>query len=428
MIEISDLHKRFLRSTGICTDTRKIESDNLFFALKGDNFDGNQYAAKALDNGACYAVVDSPDVVLDDRFILVNDSLKTLQDLATHHRLSLNIPIFSLTGSNGKTTTKELIREVLATKYKVSATEGNLNNHIGVPLTLLKMTPETEIGVVEMGANHVGEIAALAEIARPDAGLITNIGKAHLEGFGGYEGVLRGKTELYNFIIKAKGQIFINSDDAVLMNMAKRMIEPKFYNNPGDFLECEMIASSPFVKYKSENGTLVETQLIGEYNFKNIAAALCVGKYFEVDLSDANEAIASYIPENNRSQIKITERNKIILDAYNANPNSMHGALDNLAAMEHPKKVAILGDMFELGADEALEHESLMNIAISLNLDQVLVCGKASFKAASDKPGIHAFSDRAKLVEYLNQNPINDALILIKASRGMALEVLIDSL
>jgi UDP-N-acetylmuramoyl-tripeptide--D-alanyl-D-alanine ligase len=428
MIEISELYKHFISSSGICTDTRKIESDNLFFALKGDNFDGNQYAAKALDNGACYAVVDNPEIVLDDRFILVKDSLKTLQNLATHHRLSLGIPVFSLTGSNGKTTTKELIREVLATKYKVSATEGNFNNHIGVPLTLLKMTPETEIGVVEMGANHVGEIAALSEIARPDAGLITNIGKAHLEGFGGYEGVLRGKTELYNFLIKVEGQIFINSDDAVLMNMAKRMKEPKFYNNPGDFLECEMIASSPFVKYMSEDGTVVETQLIGEYNFKNIAAALCVGKYFKIDMSKAHEAISSYVPENNRSQIKNTKRNKIILDAYNANPNSMHGALDNLAAMDHPKKIAILGDMFELGVDEALEHEALMNIAISLNLDQILVCGKASYKAANDKPGIHAFPDRAKLIEHLEFNPISNALILVKASRGMALEKVVELL
>lgn len=428
MNQIESLHSKFLESTGVNTDTRKLEEGNIFFALKGENFDGNQYAEKALEAGASLAVVDDPSVVTGDNYFLVDDVLTTLQKLATHHRETLGIPIVGLTGSNGKTTTKELIREVLATKYKVFATTGNYNNHIGVPLTLLMMDDSIEIGVVEMGANHIGEIAVLSNIARPSHGLITNIGGAHLEGFGGYEGVLRAKSELYDFLIANDRQIFANSDDPVLVNMTKRAKNPLYYNNPGDFLECTFDSADPYVRYINDRGEAVESNLIGSYNFKNIATALCVGKYFEVDPEKADQAIRSYIPKNNRSQIIKSGSNTIILDAYNANPVSMNAALDNLEIMEHDNKIVILGDMFELGEDEAKEHRQIAERINSMDLTTRLVAGKASLKAAEGLDSINAFSTREEMIDYLEQHKPDEALILIKASRGMGLEKVADIL
>ena len=428
MISIDHLYKKFLESSGVSTDTRKIEQYSMFFALKGENFDANNFAAAALKDGAKYVVVDNPEVVDGDAYLLVNDVLSALQELATYHRKELGIPIIGLTGSNGKTTTKELIREVLSTKFNVSATTGNFNNHIGVPLTLLSMTRDTELGVVEMGANHIGEIAALCEIAQPTHGLITNIGKAHLEGFGSYEGVIRAKSELYHYLIQHDGVVFINSDDPVLTNMSKRMKDPVFYNNAGDFYQCELISANPYVVYRNEGGEKVETKLIGTYNFKNIAAALCLGKYFKVDEELANSAIANYIPENNRSQILNTATNQIILDAYNANPISMKAALDTIVGMDHGNKVVILGDMFELGDDSDLEHESIVKMVSEMELAKAIFCGKASTKASENNASISKFETKAELSEYLQNNPIKDALILIKASRGMGLETLIENL
>ena len=428
MISTDQLYKKFLESSGVSTDTRKIEPNSIFFALKGENFDANNFAAAALKNGAKYTVVDNAEVVDGDAFLLVNDVLTALQDLATLHRKELGIPIIGLTGSNGKTTTKELIREVLSTKFNVSATEGNFNNHIGVPLTLLSMTKDTELGVVEMGANHIGEIAALCEIAQPTHGLITNIGKAHLEGFGSYEGVIRAKSELYHYLIQHNGVVFINSDDAVLTNMSKRMKDPVFYNKSGDYYQCELISANPYVVYTNDGGSKVETKLIGTYNFKNIAAALCIGKYFNVDEELANSSIAKYIPENNRSQILNTETNQIILDAYNANPISMKAALDTIEVMDHKNKVVILGDMFELGDDSDLEHESIVKMVSEMELAKAIFCGKASAKASENNASINQFETKTELSEYLQNNPIKDALILIKASRGMGLETLIENL
>ena len=428
MISTDQLYKKFLESSGVSTDTRKIEPNSIFFALKGENFDANNFAAAALKNGAKYTVVDNAEVVDGDAFLLVNDVLTALQDLATLHRKELGIPIIGLTGSNGKTTTKELIREVLSTKFNVSATEGNFNNHIGVPLTLLSMTKDTELGVVEMGANHIGEIAALCEIAQPTHGLITNIGKAHLEGFGSYEGVIRAKSELYHYLIQHNGVVFINSDDAVLTNMSKRFKDPVFYNKSGDYYQCELISANPYVVYTNDGGSKVETKLIGTYNFKNIAAALCIGKYFNVDEELANSSIAKYIPENNRSQILNTETNQIILDAYNANPISMKAALDTIEVMDHKNKVVILGDMFELGDDSDLEHESIVKMVSEMELAKAIFCGKASAKASENNASINQFETKTELSEYLQNNPIKDALILIKASRGMGLETLIENL
>ena len=428
MIDIQQLHKKYLASSGVSTDTRKIAPDSIFFALTGENFDGNKFAAQALNSGAKYVVVDNPGVVEDDRFLLVDDVLTTLQDLATYHRQALDIPIIGLTGSNGKTTTKELMREVLSTTFKVVATEGNLNNHIGVPLTVLRISKDTEIGIVEMGANHIGEIAALCDITQPTHGLITNIGKAHLEGFGSFEGVLRAKSELYNYLIQHDGVIFMNSEDDILMNMAKRIKDPVFYNNPGDFYECQLLSANPYVKFKTEEGKEVITNLVGTYNFKNMAAALCVGKYFKVDADAASKAIANYMPQNNRSQIINTATNQIILDAYNANPVSMQAALETIKAMEHPNKVVILGDMFELGDDSSLEHERIVEEASNMTLSKVIFCGVASAKAADGFSASFSFSKKEDLANYLKVNPIKNSLILIKASRGMGLETLVEYL
>jgi UDP-N-acetylmuramoyl-tripeptide--D-alanyl-D-alanine ligase len=428
MIDNQQLYEKYLDSSGVSTDTRKITPNSIFFALTGDNFDGNKFAADALSSGAKYAVVDNPEVVKDERYLLVTDVLTALQDVARYHRQKLNIPIFGLTGSNGKTTTKELIREVLSTKFNVIATEGNLNNHIGVPLTILRITSDTEVAVIEMGANHIGEIATLCEIAQPTHGLITNIGKAHLEGFGNYEGVIRAKSELYHYLIQHDGLLFINSDDPLLKNMSKRIKDPLFYNNPGDFYACQLLSANPYVDFNSEAGEKVSTSLIGTYNFKNIAAALCVGKYFKVDENIANKAIADYVPKNNRSQIITTEKNQIILDAYNANPVSMKAALENLAAMEHPNKVVILGDMFELGDDTELEHKNIINQVVQMELSSALLCGKASSKASASSSSIASFGTKDELIEYLKSKPITGALILIKASRGMGLETLVEYL
>ncbi len=428
MTSLEQLYHYFRQSTGVCTDTRQLKPGNLFFALRGEHFDGNKFAARALEAGASYAVVDDSQVAQNERYLAVPDVLESLQQLATHHRQQLGLPVVALTGSNGKTTTKELIREVLATRYRVWATPGNLNNHIGVPLTLLSIPPGSEIAVVEMGANHMGEIAALCQIARPTHGLITNIGKAHLEGFGSLEGVLRAKSELYDFLIKNEGVIFVNSDDPMLMNMAKRIKNPVFYNNPGDFYHGELIEANPFVVFKADNGETVHTQLPGAYNFKNIAAALCVGKYFEVDATAANRAVAEYVPQNNRSQFLTRGSNRIILDAYNANPISMQAALDNLAAMQHPAKIVILGDMLELGADSQKEHRLLGERVAAIQPEQALFCGPESRAAAAACPDSLYFANKAELTTWLQQHPLQNKLILIKASRGMGLETLLDVL
>ena len=311
---IPKLYTKYLESGRVSTDTRKIQEGDLFFALKGPNFDANAFADEALAKGASLAVIDDESFAKDDRYWVVSDTLSTLQDLSTYHRKKLKIPVIGLTGSNGKTTTKELIHAVLSKKYNTQATEGNLNNHIGVPLTLLKIKPEHEIAIIEMGANHQGEIASLCEIALPDHGLITNIGKAHIEGFGGFEGVIKGKSELYQHLINYDGVVWINSDNPILSNMAKRFKNPLFYPNKGDFYHCEFIKADPAITFKAESGSVIQTHLIGAYNFENMAAALCIGKYFHVPHHDAEEAVRMYNPENNRSQVIRRNDKTIILD------------------------------------------------------------------------------------------------------------------
>ncbi len=419
------IYSTFLNSGGISTDSRKVSDKNLFFALKGPNFDANRFAQSAIDSGAIAAVIDNKDFEIPGKTFLVDDCLIALQDLARHHRRLLNIPFIGLTGSNGKTTTKELIYEVLQKKYNTFATRGNLNNHIGMPLSVLSVKPEHEIAVIEMGANHIGEIAELSAICQPTHGLITNIGKAHMGLFGGFEGVIRAKSELYDFLIKNEGVIFVNQHQDILMNMSKRMNDPVFYPEKDGYYHCELLESEQFLIVKTESGRIINTQLIGRYNFDNIATALCIAKFFEVPENDAIEAISDYAPSNNRSQIIKKGSNTIILDAYNANPSSMEKAIETLAQSKG-KKVAILGDMYELGDDTEQEHAAIGVLLEKFEIDEVMLCGEF-MKPASKQLGRGFYAPgKDQLKDHLNSINLENATILIKASRGMALEDVVD--
>jgi UDP-N-acetylmuramoyl-tripeptide--D-alanyl-D-alanine ligase len=421
---IQDLYKRFVSSTGISTDTRKIEPGNIFFALKGPNFNANEFAQKALSEGASLSVVDQKEFANLTSTLLVKDVLQTLQDLANYHRQQLKIPVIGITGSNGKTTTKELIKTVLSKKYKCQATEGNLNNHIGVPLTILSLKQDIEIAIIEMGANKLGDINELCRIAEPSHGIITNIGKAHIEGFGNFEGVLRGKSELYHWLIENKGTVFINSDDPVLMNMSKRFQDPILYPGTGDYYHCSLKKANPWVIVEDDQQNIIKTHLIGRYNYHNIAAALCIGKYFNVDAGKASLAVSQYIPTNNRSQIISIGTNTIILDAYNANPDSMGAAIRNLSGMEGKNKVLILGDMFELGDLTEEEHRKIGQLTTEESFDNVIFCGERMQYAFEGNRNSRYFKTRAELENYIESCIFEDSLILIKGSRGMALEVI----
>lgn len=425
MKELSQLHQLFLESTGICTDTRKLKKGNLYLALKGDNFNGNNFAAKALELGADYSIVDEQPEEQNDHIIKVEDGLDTLQKLAAYHRKYLNLPILSITGSNGKTTTKELIREVLSKKYKTVSTKGNLNNHIGVPLTLLSMNKETEFGIVEMGANHQGEIASLCKIAQPDYGYITNFGKAHLEGFGGVEGVIKGKSELYNYLIKNNKTIFINYDDEIQVEKSKGTDIISFSEGKNATHQITFLKADPFVKINTED-TQINSQLIGTYNAKNIAVAICIGKFFKIPAKAIKEAIESYQPTNNRSQIINQNSNQIILDAYNANPTSMKAALENLEAIPAKNKIAILGDMFEVGNTSAEEHQIIIDLLEKLEFSNMMVCGKNFYQTSTQE--VLKFENFEDLKNYIQENNFENATILIKGSRGMALERILEAL
>ena len=425
---IRDLYKKFVSGTGVSTDTRSIREGNIFFALKGPNFNANEFAEKALHSGASYAVVDDDRLAGSDKIILVEDVLKTLQQLALYHRKQLTFPILAITGSNGKTTTKELIRSVLEKKYRCQATEGNLNNHIGVPLTILGLRTETEIAIVEMGANKPGDVQELCQIAEPTHGIITNIGKAHTEGFGNFDGVLREKRELYHWLIQNKGVVFINSLDNILMDMSKRIGKPIFFPKSGDFYHCELVEADPWITIKTDHGDIIQTRLVGLYNFSNIAAALCIGKFFKVVPADAHEAVSLYVPSNNRSQILTAGTNTIILDAYNANPASMKAALENLQQMKADKKVVILGDMFELGDLTESEHRILGKVTRHAGLEEVIFCGERMRFAQEENRMARFFKTRPELENYLGNRKFKDCLILIKGSRAMALENIVNKI
>ena len=426
--DIKNLYNKFLESGKISTDTRKITRGSVFFSLRGEKYNANEFASVAIEKGAAHAVVDEPKWVKDDRYILVANVLEALQQLARYHRDQLKIPVLALTGSNGKTTTKELVRAVLSKKYKVLATAGNLNNHIGVPLTILSVDSSIEIAVIEMGANHVGEIAKLCEIANPTHGFITNIGKAHIGTFGGFENIIRGKSELYQHLISNGGTVWINSANPILANMSKRFKSPYLYPGKGDYYHCELTSADPFIKLRTEDHMEIQTQLIGEYNFENVAVALCIGKFFQVDTLEAKQAIENYTPDNMRSQVIKKGTNTIILDAYNANPSSMEAALSSLGNMKAAKKVAILGDMYELENESEAEHQKIADWVSINKIDEALLCGELIKSAARVGEPLKHFDTKDELFRFLKSNPIRDATILVKASRGMALESVVEYL
>lgn len=425
-IKINELHSLFLECNTVSTDTRKISKQDLFFALKGDSFDGNTFTQQAINNGAKYVVIDNSEYAHLPQTILVEDVLKTLQHLAAFHRLYLNIPIIALTGSNGKTTTKELINAVLSQKHNTMATVGNLNNHIGVPLTLLSMTKQTEIGIVEMGANHLKEIEFLCDIAKPDYGYITNFGKAHLEGFGSIEGVIKGKSELYSYLTKNNKLIFVNVLDSL-------QVEKTGYSNTFTFGDSKVVSdvsvnfieAQPFVTCQYNNFK-IESQLIGEYNFNNIAAAIAIGSYFKVEYKDIKVAIESYSPKNNRSQVLERGTNKIILDAYNANPTSMRAALLNFEK-QSGNKIAILGDMFELGSQATIEHQNIVDLGRSLNINQLIFIGENFYQSKIDSKKAIKYKSFMDFKDKFSTS-LKNSIILIKGSRGMALERILDIL
>jgi len=423
-MKIAQLHELFLQCNLVSTDTRKIETNSMFFALKGDNFNGNTFAQQALENGAKYVIIDEADFVINKQTILVDNVLKTLQAVATYHRNYLKVNIIALTGSNGKTTTKELINATLSQKYKTVATVGNLNNHIGVPLTLLSMNTDTEIGIVEMGANHLKEIELLCNIAQPDYGYITNFGKAHLEGFGSIEGVIQGKTELYKYLTENKKHIFINADDAIqTKKLENYRSKYGFSQTNTEYDTIEFLEASPFVQIKVEDQT-ISSNLIGAYNFTNLCAAILIAKYFDVSLKDIKIGIENYIPQNNRSQIINLENNKVILDAYNANPSSMQAALTNFSNLKDENKIVILGDMFELGKEAKQEHEYIAKLAIDLGFSKVYLVGENFFKTET----VSNILDKHISFEAFKNSFIKpeNATLLIKGSRGMALERTLD--
>lgn len=428
---IENLYRIFQKHPVITTDSRKVSPESIFFALKGENFNGNRFADNALQEGAAYVVVDEPASGKDDRYLLTKDVLSTLQELAQYHREKLAIPIIAITGSNGKTTTKELIHATLSQNYRTYSTSGNLNNHIGVPLTLLSIQPDTEIAVVEMGANHSGEIAFLCNMARPTHGLITNIGKAHLEGFGSLEGVVHAKTELYDFLRKGDGTVFINIEDSLLMDHADGLTKITYGFNPearvsgkvipgSDYLELELIINNPISQ-------LINSNLFGMYNALNILAAASVGDYFDIPANMIASAMNAYRPDNNRSQIKKTERNLLILDAYNANPSSMSLVLKEFTGTIGSRKMAILGDMLEIGANADEEHQKILILLEELDFSQVILVGPV-FSQLNTNPDWKCFETSELAKEWILRNTIENKTILLKGSRAIRLEEIVESL
>lgn len=428
-MRIEEIYKLFLANPVISTDSRAIEKGCLFFALKGDNFDGNKYANNAISKGAAYAVIDEEEFS-GEKTILVNNVLKALQQLAAYHRKQLKIPILGITGTNGKTTTKELISAVLAKKYKVSSTKGNFNNHIGVPLTLLSMTTKTEFGIVEMGANHPGEIAELCKIADPDFGIITNIGQAHLEGFGSFEGVKKTKGEMYAYLHKKDSIIFYNSDNPILEDLGSSLKQRISYGESNATFTGNPVQSPPFIHLKVNfaKGVLyLNSNLIGDFNFENILAAACIANYFEVDPLKIQEAIKNYHPTNNRSQLIVKGAIKIIMDAYNANPTSMSASIKSFLNNASSDNYLILGDMLELGEYSSDEHLKIIKmIPAQLQKNTFLVGNE--FCKAGKSTGIKTFQNVAELYSFLELSPIKNGNALIKGSRGILLEKILEIL
>jgi UDP-N-acetylmuramoyl-tripeptide--D-alanyl-D-alanine ligase len=429
---LETLHILLKKHPKVVTDSRKIENGCLFFALKGDNFDGNSFALDALSRGAAYSIIDNTAFAADARCILVENVLTTLQNLATYHRRTIEIPIIAITGSNGKTTTKELVSAVLSSHYKTHFTRGNFNNHIGVPLTLLALPEDAEVAVIEMGANHIGEIEALCRIAEPTHGLITNVGKAHLEGFGSFEGVKQTKSELYRFLLPRRGVVFLNMDELYLSELAvsNRLITYSS-KNPNTIFFTEFLGGHSFVeaRFRDDYGKTitVSSHLVGDYNFNNIMTAIALGRYFKVPSAKIKAAIEGYIPSNNRSQLVAYGKNTFIMDAYNANPSSMQGALWNFKKMDAKHKIAILGEMRELGAESDAEHQSIFELAKSMEFAHVILVGKEFGEAKGDDTTTLYFETVQDLKKWFDQQHFENMTILVKGSRGIRLELLLDN-
>ena len=415
-MQIQKLYQFFLKHPIICTDSRKITKGSIFFSLKGKNFNGNKFAEKAIKDGCSFAVVDEKEFATNDKFILVDDVLDTLQNLAKHHRTLLNIPIIGITGTNGKTTSKELINAVLSSEKCCYATKGNFNNHIGVPLSILEITSSHEIAIIEMGANHIGEIAFLCNISQPIFGVITNIGKAHLEGFGSFESVIKAKSELYNYIQKNNGNVFVNNEAELLIELADN-IRKTTYGKNGDY-KGSIASNTPFVSVQFGENSII-SNLIGDYQFYNIMLAISVGKYFEITDKNIKKAIESYTPKNNRSEIIKTKSNTIILDAYNANPSSMTAMLHSFAKQNYENKLCILGDMLEMGNTSLQEHKAIIDLANELKLECIFI--------GTEFAKVHkqVYNSTDKFSEFLKEKPIKNKTILLKGSRGITLEKLV---
>lgn len=427
-MSIIDLYDLFIHNPQITTDSRNCPKGSIFFALKGDKFDGNQYAGKALASGCVYAVIDNPDYYIGERTILVDNVLKTLQQLAHHHRKVLGLPIIGITGTNGKTTTKELLAAVLSTKFNLLYTEGNFNNHIGVPLTLLRLTHDHEMAVIEMGASHPGDIKELVDIVHPNYGIITNVGRAHLEGFGSFEGVIRTKGELYDYIRRSKGKIFIKKENEYLQSIAKGIEQITYGNGDDAFASGQVVSCDPFLVFNwKQQGKLhtVETHMIGSYNLDNVLAAVAVGRFFKIPAERISRAIAAYEPTNNRSQFKKTENNELIIDAYNANPSSMKVALDNFITMPVQPKAIILGDMRELGPTSDELHAEVVEQIKKGQFEKVFLCGEHFSKVGKE---FSPFATTEAMTEELRRQPLKGYHILIKGSHSMGLEKLADIL
>jgi UDP-N-acetylmuramoyl-tripeptide--D-alanyl-D-alanine ligase len=435
MISLEQLYAIFQQHPVVSTDTRKLPQGCLFFALKGEHFDGNAFAAQALENGAAFAVVDDPRVAISDRFLLTPDALETLQQLANHHRRQFDIPVVAIGGSNGKTTTKELTAAVLSKQYPCHYTKGNLNNHIGVPLTLLQMPSGTEIAVIEMGTNQAGDIEQLCNIVAPTHGLLTNIGKEHLEGFGSLSGVKKAEGELYRYLGKNKGWIFLNTSEKYLPAMCRNNVRKIIYHQAERFdpndgrIEVRLEEVAPYVRasFLADDGNLIEinSQLIGNHNFNNIMTAIALGIYFKVSAAKIKEAIEHYVPANNRSQVLRLETNIILLDAYNANPSSMTPALKTLKAMPARRRIAIMGDMLELGQASDAEHQAMVNLAARCKFDQVILVGPEFGKTRHAGPNFRHFTDAAAAKTWWQQQHLEHAAVLLKGSRGMKLETIL---
>lgn len=429
------LYDVFLKYPTICTDSRNTIPNSIFFALQGDNFNANAYALSALEKGCRFAVIDDKKYAIDERFIVVENVLDSLQTLATFHRKQLGLTVIGITGTNGKTTTKELISSVLKEKYTIHFTQGNLNNHIGVPLTLLQLKKEHEIAVVEMGANHIGEIETLSRIAQPDFGIITNVGKAHLEGFGSLEGVMKAKGELYQYLEKTEGKIFVNSGNENLLNMLQKakitqkgqIVSYQINHNLENNIVVGTISSNtPFIAVECENLSgkfLVNTQLIGDYNCENILAAVAIGAYFDLSNKQIKAGLEQYKPQNNRSQFVKTDRNRLIIDAYNANPTSMKAAIENFSTVPAENKLFVIGDMLELGDDATLEHQNIIELLLKKGIKNGFLVGK-QFKLTTHHI-FQTFETIEELECYIENRPIENQFILIKGSRGIQLEKIV---